>query len=291
MNIREPTSSRSYLNRLDNKPPKTRHTKKYFLVLVIFAISLVSWSFLGTSHASTVGSPLKSGWNNYCLDDYKDKTIANNQVDIWPCNNSEAQDWELSLTQIKHGDSQCLTAESDSTIDLNDCTQAANQVWLRDGGGYLNPNSGLCLSSPKEGQGQLLTLDSCDNLTSSTQNWIPSFSYSDYKCTGDQASQVACSAVKEWINWQSNPNGHEALLNTYTGGTPYEEWCADFVSYIFKESGFPFTNGNYGWDENIASGIQNQGFTMHTNPDYVPVAGDVAFFDYPGGHVEIVVRR
>jgi hypothetical protein len=100
---------------------------------------------------------------------------------------------------------------------------------------------------------------------------------------------VGCYAIKDWIDWTSHPNDHVALLNNYTGGASYEEWCADFVSYVYKQAGYPFNNGNYsGWDENIASAISNQGFTIQ-NSSYIPKAGDVAYFDYPGGHVEIVI--
>jgi hypothetical protein len=102
---------------------------------------------------------------------------------------------------------------------------------------------------------------------------------------------VACYAIKEWVNWTTEPNNHVNLLANYTGGSAftYEEWCADFVSYVYKQAGYPFTNGNYeGWDEDLAPDVINQGFTQQPS-SYVPQPGDVAYFDYPGGHVEIVV--
>ena len=102
---------------------------------------------------------------------------------------------------------------------------------------------------------------------------------------------IACNAVKEFTAWQSSGSNHESLLTTYTDGTPSEEWCADFISYVYKEAGYPFTNGSAdGWDENSAGNVQYMGFTMHqAGNGYVPETGDVAYFDYPGGHVEIVV--
>ena len=290
MIIRQISPGRRYFNSRPLEQPKQRSFKKLFVVILAITVVCISWLFLGTSHASPIGVPVKSGWSGYCLDDYRDKTVADNQVDIWPCNNTQAQDWALSLTQIRHGTSQCLTVNTAAKIDLDDCSDSANQVWLKDSDGYINPNSGLCLGAPSASQGALLELQICSDLSSSSRAWSTSFDYVNYKCGNDQASSVACYAVKEWMSWQANPADHGAMLNNYTGQAAYEEWCADFVSYVFKEAGYPFTNGNYaGWDENIASQIQNQGFTYHDANGYTPHVGDEAFFDYPGGHVEIVV--
>ena len=129
---------------------------------------------------------------------------------------------------------------------------------------------------------------SCSYLSQPYEVWTSDISPS---CNNlSQGDKVACTAVQEWTRWQSGTPSHETLLNTYTDGAPYEEWCADFVSYIYKEAGYPFTGGETnGWDENIASNIQYQGFTLHQSPGYTPQPGDVAYFDYSGGHVEIVV--
>ena len=72
---------------------------------------------------------------------------------------------------------------------------------------------------------------------------------------------------------------------------PNEEWCADFVSYIYNISGSPFINGNNApWDENDANQLSDMGFSYHDlNSGYLPSPGDVAFFNYPGGHAEIVI--
>jgi Ricin-type beta-trefoil lectin domain/CHAP domain len=287
MNIRQVNTSRRSLRPSESKTSLPMYLKKYLLVAVIIAIG-ISWLSFGTSNAGPTGGPVKSGWSGYCLDDYKNKDTAGNQVDLWGCNNSEAQDWSVTMTQIRHGADGCLDASTDTKVVLSSCSDDPNQVWLRDGNGFMNPNDGLCLTAQQSGEDQPLNMASCGSPLTNSQAWSPAVM--DNKCDGDQADKVACSAVREWINWQSNPNGHLALLNTYTGNAPYEEWCADFVSYIYKEAGYPFSNGNYGgWDENIASQIQNQGFTYHSANGYIPKPGDVAFFDYPGGHVEIVV--
>jgi hypothetical protein len=290
MNMREASSTRhQYIK--EAKPTRVHRERRgwpMLVVLILLATSL-SWLFLGTSHASSLGSPVKSGWSGYCLDDYRSKAVSGNQVDLWPCNNSSAQDWQLNLTQIIHDKDLCLTANTNSQITVDTCNEDANQVWLRDNTGFLNPDSGKCLTAANGGEDQQLTLSSCNSLTSSTQKWTPNLDYTTYPCSGTQGQLVACNAIKQWVAWTSQPNDHEALLSQYTGGAPFEEWCADFVSYVYKQAGYPFTNGNYfGWNENIASGIVNQGFTIDGG-NYTPQPGDVAYFNYPGGHVEIVV--
>ena len=107
--------------------------------------------------------------------------------------------------------------------------------------------------------------------------------------SGTTGERVACFAARAWQDWRAGPSGHAALLAAYTDGNAYEEWCADFVSYLYKQAGHPFTSGERdGWDEYVADDIQNQGFTLHDAATYTPKAGDVAYFDYNGGHVEIV---
>ena len=180
-------------------------------------------------------------------------------------------------------------------VTLKSCDNEPGQVWLRDQSSFYNPNSGLCLSASLGEPSSQLYIDNC-NLSGDQQIWEPSDpTGADYGinaiCKGDEGIIIACNAEKEWSKWQSLGSNHESLLNTYTDGTPYEEWCADFVSYIYKESGYPFTRGESdGWDENNANNILNMGFTQHlASSGYLPKAGDVAYFNYSGGHVEVVI--
>jgi hypothetical protein len=246
-----------------------------------------------TSHAAGVSATIKSGVAGYCLDDHDDLTTSNAEVDGWGCNGSDAQDWIISFDTLRHGSDQCLSVKDDGTsvgdsVILSSCQQAPGQIWLRDQSGFENPNSSLCLSMPNAQTNKQLVIASCSYLSQPYEMWTSIVTPS---CNGlEQGDKVACTAVKEWTAWQSGTPSHETLLNSYTDGAPYEEWCADFVSYIYKEAGYSFTGGETnGWDENIASNIQYQGFTMHQAPGYSPQPGDVGYFDYAGGHVEIVI--
>jgi len=289
MNIREASSSRRTYSQPKSSRPVKVSSFRPVIVLMVILVLVLGWLFIGKSPLKGIGSPIKSGWSGYCLDDYLSQLSPGNHVDLWPCNGSSAQDWQVSLTGIRHNNTLCLTASSITSITIQNCQKSPDQVWLRDGRGFLDPDRGLCLTSFGHGQGQQLSLQKCQSLTSKDQQWTPNLNYSSYTCSGDQGQVVACNAIKQWIIWTNQPNNHESLLSAYTANDPSEEWCADFISYVYKASGYPFTNGDYeGWDEEYAPAIIDQGFTQQTK-NYVPQVGDIGYFNYPGGHVEIVV--
>ncbi|CAM6000321.1 unnamed protein product [Sphagnum balticum] len=261
-------------------------------MVIVFAFFRIN----GSSSAAAASTIIKSGVSGYCLDDYKDGSTPNNKVDSWKCNGSSAQSWTIKGDTIVHA-LDCLSVEGDSQagnapVVVNSCSEAPGQVWLKDKSGYYNPNSGLCLNSPSDNQ--QLTVADCNTAADPSQSWTASGSNNkdavDTSCHGTEGQLVACYAEQEWTTWQSGSVSHIDLLNKYTDNASYEAWCADFVSYVYKEAGYPFTQAYAGWDENDANYIQNYNFTLHAaSSGYVPKAGDIGFFDYNGGHVEIVV--
>ncbi len=260
------------------------------LLGVIFIFNVVD------GHASATSSLIHSGISGYCLDDYKNKPTVNNMVSAWPCNGSAAQAWTVTDASITHNASSCLgvagnATTSGSTVVAAPCAQTAGQIWLRDKTGYYNPNSGLCLASPNGAGRSQLVLDSCQKLSQPGETWIPSQqSYASTCPHNSEGEAVSCYAMQEWGRWQSGSLDHNALLNTYTDGSSYEAWCADFVSYVYKEAGYPLVSAYDGWDENNANNLQNYSFTKHlATSGYIPKAGDIAYFDYSSGHVEMVV--
>ncbi|HUD10393.1 MAG TPA: ricin-type beta-trefoil lectin domain protein [Candidatus Saccharimonadales bacterium] len=268
------------------------------LILIAFFIFNIS---LSRNHVSAESSRIKSGVPGYCLDLHDNTDSSGTIVDNWGCNNSSAQDWVARDITVTHDNKYCLMVQANgrtpgTKVEMNLCDGSPGQVWLRDQTGFYNPNSGMCLSSSATKPTAQLYIDNCSALSTPQGVWTTTTSLnkgevSTSVCDGSGGAKVACNAVKEWTAWQSTGADHEALLTTYTDGAPYEEWCADFVSYVYKESGYPFTQGEAdGWDESNANNVQNMGFTMHSaSSDYIPKPGDVAYFDYNGGHVEIVV--
>ena len=300
------TTNHYYSSEIPVKPKNRfkRFMRFTLLLIIVFLILFVLFTFLKdrATHKYNDSPNIKLGATGLCLDDYKDKLGSSELVDAWGCNSSEAQIWNLEGTNIVHDSSYCLGVVNDSQskgakVAMSPCAETDGQVWLRDQGGYQNPNSTLCLSASPSNPSSSLFITTCNNLYDSSETWSPVANSSSNQilttsCTGNNEGQlVACYAEKEWTTWNDKQISHEQLLNTYTDGAPYEEWCADFVSYVYKEAGFPFTNGSAdGWDENNANDIQYMGFTMHmANSGYVPRIGDVGYFNYNGGHVEIVI--
>jgi hypothetical protein len=271
-------------------------------ISLIMLFAVVNIYKLAPASADSSIPEIRSGIAGYCLDDHHDGQAANAMVDIWACNGTVAQDWTVTANAIKHGKTQCLDVQGngktqDDQIVLNTCDGAAGEAWTIDLGGFENPPSGLCLVVPGSKIGKQLLAASCGSISQVNEAWSAGTwsenNDANTSCnTGTEGQKVACYAEQQWAAWQSGSPSHATLLSDYTDGNSYEQWCADFVSYVYQEAGYPFTNGERGsggWDEYDATNIQNMDFTMHPAAGYSPQPGDVAFFDYPGGHVEIVV--
>jgi hypothetical protein len=279
----------------NQEPPRHHYRKRWVLFSLAIILAAGAYFNLGTTnfgiaHADVTHNAIRSGLSGACMDVFHSGTKSGTVIDTASCNGSAAQDWVTTDTSIQQEKTNsCVAVNADGSIVLDDCSQVPGEVWLREQQGYFNPNTTKCLSAP--GNGQQLRIASCNNLSSANEAWIPDSDAQAPACSGSQSQMVACEAVKQWQAWQAAGSNHESLLTTYTDGTPYEEWCADFVSYIYQQAGYPFTNGSAdGWDENDANSVQYMGFTIHmVGSGYVPQTGDVAFFNYPGGHVEIVV--
>ncbi len=117
--------------------------------------------------------------------------------------------------------------------------------------------------------------------------------------SGTEGQQLAATAKYEYCvwnggkNWQGNHVSQNTLMSLYTDGSPHEEWCADFISYVFKAAGFKFTKGTSGWDEKASSLIVDMNGVHRDAAGHKPQLGDVVYLqgsDYPAGHVEIVVN-
>ncbi len=289
---------RSFHNQAPRSAPNQAGAVRYVLILALLIGTFATFrSVIG--HALAGGAPVKSGIAGYCLDDRHGSTVAGTPVEVSACNATAAQDWTVTSDTITRDGNRCLSVRDNGQaagqqVVSDNCSGAPGQVWLRDKSGFMNPNSGLCLNVPGGKAGVQLDIAVCAALAGPDETWSLAAANGNSgpgsPCQGGEGQKVACYAEQQWTAWQSGAPSHEALLNSYTDGAPYEEWCADFVSYVYRQAGHPFTKGEAdGWDENIAGNIQNMGFTKHSAANYTPKAGDVAYFDYDGGHVEIVI--
>lgn len=288
-------------------PPAKRNQKGFtHLVIMLIVSAFLIWASVAVAslRPASADSPipeLRSGQYGNCLSALSSKIKPGSTVVAANCNGLAEQNFNLNSGQITIDGNYCLTA-SGSIVVLDSCNQKdQNQGWQADGVGYLNLGNNRCLSILKGSAKQVGTA-SCNQLDTLNETWVPSiwsgqsiYATSDPSCNQSNLGQrVACQAERQWLAWQTQPKLHNALLYDYTAGNPYEEWCADFVSYVYKQAGAPFSNGERGqngWDEYNANNIINQGFTYHAaGSGYLPKPGDVAYFTYLGGHVEIVVK-
>ncbi len=110
--------------------------------------------------------------------------------------------------------------------------------------------------------------------------------------------QVVCLTQQELSLWQSQAEyPHPSYAATgflkYSDNN-YEEWCADFVSWVYNQAGYSFSGGGSGgWRLDGVSSIQalgeqNQSFHWHdSSSNYTPKPGDIAI--HGSGHVNIYI--
>jgi len=279
--------------------PKIRFSRRFlFYGLLIIAIFLAFK--IASFNISSAIPEIKSGIDGYCLDAHDDSSTTNAPVDSWSCNGTDAQNWVAVNNTLVHDKKSCLSIFNNGNtvgdkIVSAPCSDKSGQVWIAAVNGYENPESADCLQIPANQTSEQLILGQCTDLTEPSEAWMPAIynkqsdSGASLVCKGSEGQKVACIAAQQWLIWQSGSVSHNNLLNVYSDGNGYEEWCADFVSYVYKQAGYPFHNGERNnWDEYYAPNIQNQGFIYHSVANYTPKAGDIAYFDYNGGHVEIV---
>ena len=295
--------NRESYRRQTERPKKNQKgfTRVAILMAIVGVLVWLSSSIIGIGQVQADANQpeILSGIPGYCLDVHHSGTKAGTPIDTWQCNGTHAQSWQISRNRILNRDKYCLDTLNSKVI-LNRCTNSPSESWSRKGIGIINNSTHLCLSLPGGKTNKQLIIASCNNLNSLSELWTPSQwtgvplnRISTPSCNQKLLGQrVACFAQRQWVAWQTEPKIHLALLSDYTDSNPYEEWCADFVSYVYMEAGAPFTNGERnGWDQYNANDIQYMGFSYHqANSGYIPKAGDVAYFNYAGGHVEIVSK-
>ncbi|BBA96250.1 hypothetical protein RVR_1460 [Actinacidiphila reveromycinica] len=122
------------------------------------------------------GGAVRSGIAGKCLDDNGDNPANGTAVQLWSCNSSDAQWWQLRTDGTLRAVGKCLDATGNGTgdgtkVQLWDCNGGANQVWQPYNGGYRNPVSGRCLDDPNSSttDGTQLQLWDCNG--TNAQKW------------------------------------------------------------------------------------------------------------------------
>jgi len=309
MNVRSvnPEPRRRPLSTDIRRPqPKLKHQPKHhfirlgFILLIGLAIFVLSAKAFGLILFSTPPqyNEIRSAIIGDCLGNENNKITYGSAITFGSCTGAAAQRWTFASDKIFLNKLDCLSVNGRS-IEIAKCSNNLKQRWIRNDVGLENLADHQCLTASN--QRSSLSVASCNNLINVGQAWTPtswqgeplsaiSMPTCNQSTIGDR---VACMAERQWLAWESEPSLHKTLLYDYTDGNTQEEWCADFVSYIYKQAGDPFSGGERNrWDQYNANYVRYSGnFSFHSaSSGYIPKAGDVAFFDYPGGHVEIVYK-
>lgn len=291
----------------------------HFLTSVTTLVFVLVFGFLGlrllnNSQAATGTPELRSGVSGgWCLNDEGSNHAQGSPVNSAKCDGSPGQNWTYGGNVLKLAGTYCIqpvggSITANTAIALDACDGHSSQSWVRDGTALedVNASAGgranMCLAIPGGATGAQLRLEPCnDGYLSqqwSTDTYIPPASGADLCAPSGttEGARVASVAKCELVLWNGGKvNGqtasHTTLLrafNAYTYGNP-EPWCADFVSYVYKQAGYPLTGGTDGWDVKAAFDLESvRGFHYPSSP---PKVGDIAIFAGVDdqGHAEIVV--
>ncbi len=120
--------------------------------------------------------------------------------------------------------------------------------------------------------------------------------------SGSAAGTKIVAIAASQLGIKENPDGSNCVPptnNKFTAPAPgrCEEWCADFVSWVYNQAGVPFTGGWSGWDISYTLSMRDwfkthgQWFDRASTKD-IPQPGDVflELFGEGGHHVGIVEK-
>jgi Ricin-type beta-trefoil lectin domain/Putative Ig domain len=137
------------------------------------------------------------GVNGLCVDDSSSNTANGNPIQMWGCNQTNAQTWGLPSDGTVRALGKCMTVSNGGTaagslVVLRDCSGAGSQIWRAEANGELfNPASGRCLEDPGSG-GWGTQLDTATCSGAADQQWLTAVAGSGstvgVTSPGDQAS-------------------------------------------------------------------------------------------------------
>jgi hypothetical protein len=186
---------------------------------------------------------------------------------------------------------------------------ASNSVFsrLKDGGYVNDPEVGTFervinrwLTGNPEGKADVVGNTSSSYVDNATQtiNKITSQSNSGVDCTAGGVAGagniVAIAQAELALNVHEVPDGSNCLPmvdNKYMAGI-CQSWCANFVSWVYKEAGAPFTGGsNGGWRLPSVTGVQawikaNATWYPNTPGSSAPQPGDIVIFSNSGSNAD-----
>ena len=113
-------------------------------------------SFTWTVTTAVTGKPIKNAASGKCLDDFKSGTANGNDVDLWACNGTGAQQWTAAGNALKVK-GKCLdnlngTNGNGNEIVIWACNGSSAEVWVHQANNsYKNTATGKCLDNFRSG--------------------------------------------------------------------------------------------------------------------------------------------
>lgn len=120
-----------------------------------------------------------TGIKDKCLDNWHDKMVNGNKIQLYGCNSTNAQRWTMqSNGTITNANGYCLdvkngSVKSGTNVQLYQCNNAASQIWkVKSNGTIVNVHSNLCLDDKhsRTNDGNQIWVYSCNG--TSAQKWI-----------------------------------------------------------------------------------------------------------------------
>lgn len=101
---------------------------------------------------------------------------------------------------------------------------------------------------------------------------------------------LATQELKRWESKELSGNGEDFKKYTHNQNG---NWCAWFVSWVYKEAGYPLNNSKTGEVPAVTTikeiGDANKNFSYHAKNGYTPKVGDITVYKNNGSsHVNIV---
>jgi N-acetylmuramoyl-L-alanine amidase len=105
---------------------------------------------------------------------------------------------------------------------------------------------------------------------------------------------AVCLAQQEYAKWKSGQLKRGTDFHKYSQGRT-ENWCADFVSWIYNQAGYPLDPSH--WNQPavlslVQIGKENNRWHYHSSSSYTPKPGDLVIWSEtrdPTAHVSMVV--
>lgn len=97
------------------------------------------------------GVPVVSNWNNKCIDVPSSNFVDRAPLQMWNCNNTNAQKWTFSGTALKSQNNKCMDVDAGSTangavVQLYTCNgTGAQQFTLNSAGDLVNLQADKCV--------------------------------------------------------------------------------------------------------------------------------------------------